>query len=117
MKYVPPSIGETAFNCPHCSALAKQFWHSIRADQLSEESPLPLTIAEGDGRDWAFSGIEDDEEREEWLTWLAEMKKGLPFLKYRSGGSNHFKDVFNLSISRCYNVSAVCGPPGFILTG
>lgn len=29
VPYTPPSYGETAFNCPHCNAFAKQTWHQV----------------------------------------------------------------------------------------
>ena len=32
MKYVPPSVGRTAFNCPYCDVLTTQTWHSLVAD-------------------------------------------------------------------------------------
>lgn len=34
MKYVPPSIRETAFNCPHCRALAVQTWHEVEVREV-----------------------------------------------------------------------------------
>jgi len=33
-KYVSPAIDQLAFNCPHCDALARQFWFSVHADPL-----------------------------------------------------------------------------------
>jgi hypothetical protein len=44
-KYVSPAIDQLAFNCPHCGALAKQFWFSVRADQLkADEKPHLVTV-------------------------------------------------------------------------
>ena len=34
MKYVPPSVHETAFNCPYCDVLTTQTWFLLYADSL-----------------------------------------------------------------------------------
>jgi hypothetical protein len=47
-KYVSPAIDELAFNCPHCDALARQFWFSVHADPLkSDEKPVVATAETG----------------------------------------------------------------------
>ena len=35
MRQIYPSITEHSFNCPHCGALAHQYWYSLLADSLS----------------------------------------------------------------------------------
>ena len=40
----PPSIRETAFNCPHCHAFAHQFWYSLGAEKGDRNSPLPFIV-------------------------------------------------------------------------
>jgi hypothetical protein len=37
-KYVPPSITETAFNCPHCGALTSQYWFEVYAVKLEDRN-------------------------------------------------------------------------------
>jgi len=60
-KYVTPSITETAFNCPHCGALAKQSWFFLKADpKKKDETPLRLT--EDSFNRSAFDDIEDKED-------------------------------------------------------
>lgn len=103
VKYVPPSVKETAFNCPHCGALAKQFWNSIRADANDEKNSMPLTVTDGDGRDWDFKDIEDKETREKLAKWASQMKKARPFFESGKDGNYSFQNVYNLFISRCYN--------------
>jgi hypothetical protein len=103
MKFVPPSISETAFNCPHCGALAKQFWYSLRADQKDEKSPTPIIVSENDGRDWEFKDLEDKELREKLVSWAKEMAKGQPFFESEKDGNYSFQRVHNVSISRCFN--------------
>jgi len=80
MKVVPPSTNETAFNCPHCGALAKQFWFSLRADANNDDHPLPIITTEGDGRDWTFSEIEESAVKQSLIQWAKQMREGRPFL-------------------------------------
>lgn len=101
MKYVPPSVKETAFNCPHCGALAKQFWYSIRADQNDDKHPTPLAVTEGDGRDWDFKHVEDKEARANLIKWVDEMRKARPFFEGGQDGRYSFQNVHNLFLSRC----------------
>jgi hypothetical protein len=103
MKYVPPSVRETAFNCPHCGALAKQYWHSVYADQNDEKNPTPMVFTEGDGRDWDLKQVEDTETRAKLLKWVAEMKKERPFFEVVKGSKYSYLNVHNLFISRCFN--------------
>ena len=43
MKYVPPSVKETAFSCPHCSAFAHQHWLSVHADPIKGNG-VPVVV-------------------------------------------------------------------------
>lgn len=36
-----PSIDKTSFNCPHCGALAQQFWYNAYVDRV-ENNGTPL---------------------------------------------------------------------------
>lgn len=40
-KHVPPSISATSFSCPHCGALAHQWWHMLFGRRLANNG-LPL---------------------------------------------------------------------------
>jgi len=101
--FLPPSIKDTAFNCPHCGALAKQFWYSVRADQSDDKHPTPLTVTEGEDRNWDFKNVEDKETRAKLIKWVDEMSKARPFFEGGTDGNYSFQNVYNLFISRCYN--------------
>ena len=42
MKQMPPSIHETAFNCPYCDAFSQQYWYSVGVNKTHMlQSELP----------------------------------------------------------------------------
>jgi hypothetical protein len=104
-KYVSPAIDQLAFNCPHCGALAKQFWFSVRADQLEADHTPHVITAD------LVSGLRESdmerEERERTVKWAERIATGRPTLERVSHRSAYF-DVPNVSLSRCYNCDEVC---------
>jgi len=70
-KYVSPAIDQLAFNCPHCDALARQFWFSVHADPLkSDEKPVVATAETV--KTLTFGDIE---EAEQLLSVIGENKE------------------------------------------
>lgn len=104
MKYVPPTIRDTAFNCPHCRALATQYWYSAHADAL-DKGKLPLVIDESKLKDLTLDHVEEPSEKERLKKWAARAAKGRPFFGYQKHYSG--LDVTNVWFSRCYNCSEV----------
>ena len=43
-KYIPPNVTATAFNCPHCGALAAQTWYSAHGKAL-EDNKTPRIVS------------------------------------------------------------------------
>jgi hypothetical protein len=99
-KYVPPAIDLTAFNCPHCGALAKQFWHSVHADALAKDAK-PLRIESSQLDAITLDHVEDKDERQRLRAWAERVASGEPFMD----SNNNYRtfDVTNVSISRCFN--------------
>ncbi len=104
-RYVPPSIAETAFSCPRCGALAKQFWYSVYADRMpSDDTPNVMTEDKLD-KMRATDGI--NEKKTPQVIRLAEhMASGRPFLTDCAGHID--TNVYNVSISCCFNCDEVC---------
>ena len=110
MKYVPPSVKETAFNCPHCGALAAQAWLQPLAIFNKKDSPCPTILTEHDARrmqqDVQNSQIPDDE-KENLISWAKMMASGEPFLENVSSGKTAYRYLHNLSLSSCFNCEKV----------
>jgi hypothetical protein len=103
MKYVPPSVTETAFNCPHCGALAKQFWFGLATVDKDEDNSLSTLIDEQGAKRVDFTSIENDEEREKIRVWVNKMKSGQPFRERRDKGAYSYYDLYNVNVSECFN--------------
>ena len=102
-KYVPPAIDQLAFNCPHCGALAKQFWFSLHAERLKDNStPLRLTREEAQG---PFDGIKNDEERERLQEWANRLAEGRPFKTSEEKYCDY--TLYNVSLSDCFNCNDI----------
>jgi Domain of unknown function (DUF4145) len=101
-KYVPPAIDQLAFNCPHCGALAKQFWFSVHVEALpNDETPRRLDPE----RAKQLEEIDDPEAREQMMRWAERMLMGRAFI---SPGKKYCDDtLYNVSVSRCFNCDEV----------
>ena len=106
MKYVPPSIAETAFNCPHCGALAMQFWSSAVANKLGDNQ-RPSIIDEARHKKTNFKDVEDEKKRKELERWLDLMVKGQPFVYQSDASIYNITRICNLHFSRCYNCNDI----------
>jgi hypothetical protein len=98
-KYVAASVTETAFNCPHCGALASQQWYKLYIAGLQKTPFLPTTEL--------VQTLLDDKEIDQTAKtrFLEDMKKlnsGLIFLE--KGTSNYSEQIAaNLFLSECFN--------------
>jgi len=101
-KYVPPSITETAFNCPHCGALAKQTWFNLRAQEAGKDD-LPQRMTEERLADDPFAEVEDKAQRARLMELAKQMAVGAPFIRHNSNSLYNRWDLFNANISRCFN--------------
>ena len=104
MKYVPPSARETAFNCPHCGALARQYWYTAHAEPMKKDA-LPMVIDAAKLEELTLDHIEDKDEREKLRAWAKKKSSGRPFFE----GNSKYRDVDvnNVWFSRCFNCNEI----------
>ncbi len=110
MKYVSPSVKETAFNCPHCDAFAMQCWWDLYSRPIRRESRLPVVISPENREELNFEQhIEVLEERRN-SQWIEKMANGRPFFEeikgeYRASFLLHNTNfsLHNTFISECLN--------------
>lgn len=101
----PPSISETAFDCPHCGAYTTQYWFEVYAN-AREKNATPH-IPDGDTRKRITEATEiPDEAKRNFLDWCDKMDSGLIFLE-KNDGKYVYKNVNNLNLSQCYNCDKV----------
>lgn len=106
-KSNPPSIAETAFECPHCGAYTTQNWYLLTAAQMGDDHRTP-TIPAADLRE----RIENDrslepEVRASVIEWAEKMNSALIFFEKIDKGRYVYRDVHNLNISECFNCGKV----------
>jgi hypothetical protein len=100
-----PSIRETAFCCPHCSAFTSQYWFGLGANSLTGDSPIPF-IPTAKGR----KAVDDNtklsaDDRKRLLDDFDQLLTGSVFLE--AGGKFAQYKVENLHLSKCYNCKKV----------
>jgi hypothetical protein len=102
-KHVAPSIDQLSFDCPHCQALARQFWFSVHADPLkADEKPSRQTsetltaLKVDDG---------DERERDRKLRWAERTASGRPLLEVHREFRS--RNVQNVSISYCFSCNEI----------
>ena len=103
MSYVSPSVRDTAFNCPHCGALASQTWYTLRAASLNEEQRLPKIFQPEDRKSFNFDHIGDLTKRKKFCQLVDKMVDGHPVLGDLLIGPNESVELLNIFLSECFN--------------
>ncbi|WP_374410860.1 DUF4145 domain-containing protein [Novosphingobium colocasiae] len=104
-KYVPPSIDETAFNCPHCGVLAKQAWLKLGAE-LHKKDETPKRYPAGTADFSTFNDVKGTA-RDRLLDLANRLESGLPTIEYYESGEYFQFHVFNANISQCFNCNKI----------
>ena len=101
----PPSISETAFDCPHCGAYTTQYWFEVYANPREQNATPHIPDAETKRKILGETKIPDEAKRN-FIEWCEKMDSGLVFLEKRDGKYT-YRDVHNLNLSQCYNCNKV----------
>lgn len=99
MKYVPPSTGQTAFNCPHCGVLTTQFWHQVYTDQMKKDE-TPWLHDEASAKAITFAEIEDKDKREKLKRLVDRLGTGEAFIQSLEGSGE--RKFWNVHVSTCF---------------
>lgn len=91
----PPSITETAFDCPYCGAFTTQYWLSLHAEYLGEKQRTPDIPDKDMKQKIAESGLEK-ERKEKIIQYCEKMDSGLVFLEQIEQGKYLNRKINNL---------------------
>ena len=100
-KGKPPSISETAFECPHCGVFTTQYWFNVWLKGMGDQRPnLP------DQKFEAYVVNDKDiglDKKKELYDWAYGMRRGLIFSKSIDTGAVLSEFADNLFLSLCYD--------------
>lgn len=102
-KQNPPSISETAFDCPHCGAYTTQHWYRLSATQLGDDHRTPIMPGADAKERFRTDKDLEPEMRASLMEWVDKMDSGLVFFEKNNRGTYAYNDVNNLHVSECFN--------------
>ncbi len=105
-KIKPPSIIETAFECPHCGAYTTQYWFDLYTEYRNKNSTPHIPNKE------SLKDIFEDREtpekvKQNLLQWIDRLALGLVYIQELSESKYIHNEVENLHLSKCYNCNKV----------
>ena len=105
-KSIPPSISETAFDCPHCGAFTTQYWLDVFG-KYREKNSTPRIPDEIIKKRFMEAKEISAADKQLWLKWFDNISTGLVFLE-KTEQTNYINiNVENLHLSICYNCNKI----------
>ena len=105
-KHIEPALGAASFSCPHCGAIAQQYWHRLYLKGVAKGSVVRV-FKPSDFADVAKASdddeIDDDEATEKLRKFLARLKKHM--VTYGTQRNNEYlsSSLVNVATSQCYS--------------
>lgn len=103
-KYVPPSLDQLSFSCPHCGAFAKQFWFTLHAESMKKDDK-PVRLNSETVKKVSFTHIKDEAERTKYQKRIQRYSTGRPGIEPNRQSIDY--DLDNVSLSRCYSCNDI----------
>ena len=88
-KNNPPSITETAFECPHCGAYTTQFWFKVYAN-AQDKNALPLLPNKDSMKHVLENKDEHEEVKQRLINWIDRITLGKTHTKSVTGQKLRF---------------------------
>lgn len=101
-KIIPPALGLESFSCPHCGAIAHQYWHETFISKYDDDKkPTPLASAALIAS--SFKNNSETPHPPEIIEHFTSLAAGeiVPVTHGKGTYLNH--ELKNLSISRCFS--------------
>jgi hypothetical protein len=107
VKENPPSISETAFDCPHCGAFTTQQWFRLYMKSFGETNRNP-TIPDAELRERINRESEMPvADKKRLLSWLDKIESQLIEGEALKESVYIATEVINLHLSKCYNCKKI----------
>lgn len=103
MKYVAPSVHETAFNCPNCHALAKQTWLNVFVDPRHESEPLHYDRSKDSEIRRALKLFSSEPKSLNWIALRQKLISGIPFIEELEEPAIARNKLWHINLSECFH--------------
>jgi hypothetical protein len=101
-KSTPPSIRETAFDCPHCGAYTTQHWLDLYAAYRQSKDRTPF-IPDAQMFQRAQEAQIPEDHKTQMIERMEKLASGLISLEKYEHGRSVYYSVNNLFLSVCFN--------------
>ena len=104
-KEVAPSLGLDSYSCPHCGALALQYWYRVFISNFDRDKK-PELIDPDLQKQIRIENIEDDDVRQAVQGLTKRIEKNLLTYKTLKYSVSCSVEMVNMSLARCYACDA-----------
>lgn len=105
-KNNPPSITETAFDCPHCGAYTTQSWINLHGTWRGEKNRTPF-IPQKEFVERAKEAEIPDDRKKKFIAYLEKLDTGLISVERQEQCRFVYNDINNLFLSQCFNCEKI----------